>query len=100
MGDPVGPRDLDIVFTACGARPRVLQDAQDQLTILALVAAGVGVALVPASAAVIAPPSVSIVPLDHEAAGWQIGVIWSHSQRTPLISNFLDVVRSLFGVTE
>ncbi len=85
-------------FAACGARPRVLQDAQDQLTILALVAAGVGVALVPASAAVIAPPSVTIMPLDHTAAAWKIGVIWSRSHRTPMIRNFLDVVRRLFDV--
>ncbi|MET9730468.1 LysR family substrate-binding domain-containing protein [Streptomyces sp. NPDC006458] len=85
-------------LASCGARPRVLQDAQDQLTILALVSAGVGVALVPAGARLIAPSTVRIVPLDHEAASWQIGVVWSRSQRTPLINNFLSVVRGLFVV--
>ncbi|TQS24702.1 LysR substrate-binding domain-containing protein [Microbispora sp. KK1-11] len=67
-------------------------------TVPALVAAGAGVAFVPAGAARIAPPTVTITPIDHPAAVWRIGVVWSGARRTAVIRNFLEVVRDIRAV--
>lgn len=77
-----------------GVTPNVVQEAHDLQTVLALVAAGVGVALVPASAARIAPPSVRIAPIRRSAAAWQVGAVF-RAAPTPMTSNFLAVLREV-----
>ncbi|WP_432945291.1 LysR substrate-binding domain-containing protein [Kribbella sp. CA-253562] len=68
-------------------RPRVLQEARDLQTVLALVAAGVGAAVVPATAAAIAPGSVELMPLRGKAASWWIGV--ASVERSVLLDRFV-----------
>jgi DNA-binding transcriptional LysR family regulator len=68
-------------------RPRVLQEARDLQTVLALVAAGVGAAVVPATAAAIAPASVELMPLRGKAASWWIGV--ASVERSVLLDRFV-----------
>ncbi|GAA1531821.1 LysR family transcriptional regulator [Kribbella lupini] len=68
-------------------RPRVLQEARDLQTVLALVAAGVGAAVVPATAAAIAPSSVDLMPLRGKAASWWIGV--ASVERSVLLDRFV-----------
>ncbi|WP_064743848.1 LysR family transcriptional regulator [Actinomadura oligospora] len=80
---------------ALGLPASAAQETRDLQTVLALVAAGAGVALVPASAAGIAPPSVTLAPVAHPAAEWRIGAVWHPRRLRPLTSNFLDVVRDL-----
>ncbi|MFD0631962.1 LysR family transcriptional regulator [Catenulispora yoronensis] len=66
---------------AIGVEPRVAQRANDLQTVMALVAAGVGVALVSAGAlAVVAPDRINWLPIDHEAARWRIGVVWARGE--------------------
>ncbi|MCP2342670.1 LysR family transcriptional regulator [Actinomadura rupiterrae] len=80
---------------ALGLDPSPAQESRDLQTVLALVAAGAGVAFVPASAADIAPPAVTLVPVAHLAAEWRIGAVWHPGRLRPLTANFLDVVREL-----
>ncbi|WP_432925982.1 LysR family transcriptional regulator [Microbispora sp. CA-135349] len=91
-------RQIDRLHAAVGVRPDVVQEAHDLQTVLALVAAGIGVAFVPAGAARIAPPTVTITPIDHPAAVWRIGVAWNGARRTAVIRNFLEVVREVCAV--
>lgn len=91
-------RQVDRLRTVVGALPDVVQEAHDLQTVLALVAAGVGVAFVPAGAARIAPPTVTITPIDHPVAVWRIGAVWSGRRRTAVIRNFLEVVRDIRAV--
>lgn len=91
-------QQIDRLRTAVGAPSEVVQEAHDLQTVLALVAAGVGVAFVPASAARIAPPTVTITTIDHPAAIWGIGVAWNGARRTAVTRNFLRVVREVCAV--
>ncbi|MFI9596699.1 LysR family transcriptional regulator [Nonomuraea sp. NPDC052265] len=86
-------RQINRLCAAVTVRPAIVQEAQDLQTVLALVAAGVGVAFVPASAHRIAPSSVTITPIRHPAAEWQIAVVWKDERLRPLTTGFLDLVR-------
>jgi DNA-binding transcriptional LysR family regulator len=79
--------------TAVGVRPGVVQETHDLQTVLALVAAGTDAAFVPASAARIAPPPITITPLRHQAAEWRIAAVWSPGHLSPLAASFLGLVR-------
>jgi DNA-binding transcriptional LysR family regulator len=84
------------LYAELGCHPQVLQEAADLQTVLALVAAGVGAAVVPQSAQRIAPAELRLIPLPGRAASWWIGAAWS--TRTPLTERFLkaatEVARS------
>lgn len=68
----------------------VVQEADDLQTVLALVAAGVGAAIVPESARNIAPGRVSMHRLGGLNATWKVGVIWRGDNETPVVRSFLD----------
>ncbi|TDD65806.1 LysR family substrate-binding domain-containing protein, partial [Actinomadura rubrisoli] len=80
---------------AAGITGPVVQEAHDLQTVLALVAAGVGCALVPAGVGPITPPQVTLAPIGHPAAGWRVGAVWDPASPGPLVRGFLEVVRGL-----
>ncbi|MFI6675142.1 LysR family transcriptional regulator [Kribbella sp. NPDC050470] len=84
------------LYAELGCHPGVLQEAADLQTVLALVAAGAGPAVVPVSAERIAPSGLRLVPLSGRAATWWIGAAWA--TRTPLTERFVkaaaEVARS------
>ncbi|TDD19669.1 LysR family transcriptional regulator [Kribbella turkmenica] len=84
------------LYAELGCHPTVLQESADLQTVLALVAAGAGPAVVPQSAERIAPPELRLVPLPGRAATWWIGAAWA--TRTPLTERFVkaaaEVARS------
>lgn len=81
-------------FTDMGCSPSVLYETKDLLTVLALVAAGAGPSLVPASASAITPAGVRLIPLDYESATWNIGTAWLAENTDPLLPLFLQSVRA------
>ncbi|MFB9849773.1 LysR family transcriptional regulator [Micromonospora andamanensis] len=83
---------IDRLCAAWHIRPGTLHETHDLQTVLALVAAGAGPALVPATAAHIAPPTVTFTRLDDPAAVWNVGIAWQPAQPTGLIANFLAVL--------
>ncbi|MEV0233931.1 LysR substrate-binding domain-containing protein [Nonomuraea sp. NPDC050786] len=60
---------------------------------LALVAAGVGAAFVPAGAARVAPRPVVVTPIDHPGAEWEVAVVWNRDRPHPMTAHFLGLVR-------
>ncbi|MBS2537440.1 LysR family transcriptional regulator [Catenulispora sp. NF23] len=83
-------------LAAEGIKPRVVQRANDLQTVIALVAAGVGVALVSARApVVVAPERIRWLTIDHEAARWGVGVVWGGGEPGPALAAFLEVTREL-----
>ncbi|WP_433476330.1 LysR family transcriptional regulator [Spirillospora sp. CA-142024] len=86
---------IEELRTALGVDVEVVQEAHDLQTVLALVAAGVGTAFVPAGAGSIAPAQVTLTPVDHPAAAWQIGAVWNRRADNPLIGNFLPIIRGV-----
>lgn len=69
--------------------------AADIHTILAMVIAGLGVALVPQSIVHIAPATLNIMPLKGRMVSWQTGIAWD-SRITDLVrDNFIEMVREI-----
>jgi DNA-binding transcriptional LysR family regulator len=83
---------IDRLCADWGIQPGSLHETHDLQTVLALVAAGVGPALVPATAARIALPAVKLTALDDPAAGWDVGVAWHPTQDTALVPSFLAIL--------
>lgn len=83
------------LFSDLRARPGVLYETSDLLTVLALVAAGAGSAVVPASTSAIVPEGVQLVPIDLESSVWSIGTAWLPGNNDPLIPLFLQSIDAL-----
>jgi DNA-binding transcriptional LysR family regulator len=91
----------DRVLSLClkaGFTPRVVQEANEILTILHLVRAGVGVSLVPRSAMRLKVPGVRFHELGWNEPLWRIGIAWNrNSEKLTLISRLLKVVQAVVG---
>ena len=89
----------DRVLSLClraGFTPRVVQEANEILTILHLVRAGVGISLVPRSALRLKVPGVRFHELGWKEPLWRIGIAWNrNSEKLPLISSLLKVVQAV-----
>ena len=96
------PRDLapvlyDQLISMCqtaGFSPHIVQEAQMQ-TIVSLVAAGIGVALVPATLQNLSRRGLVYRPLTGTVAKLQLAVAWRRDNRSPLLEAFLSVVREM-----
>jgi len=96
------PRDLapvlyDQLISMCqraGFSPDIVQEAQMQ-TIVSLVAAGIGVALVPATLQNLSRRGLVYRPLAGTVAKLQLAVAWRRDNRSPLLEAFLSVVREM-----
>jgi DNA-binding transcriptional LysR family regulator len=91
----------DRVLSLClkaGFTPRVVQEANEILTILHLVRAGLGVSLVPRSAQHLKVPGVRFHELGWKEPLWRIGIAWNRdSEKFPLISRLVKVVQAVVG---
>jgi DNA-binding transcriptional LysR family regulator len=91
----------DRVLTLClraGFTPRIVQEANEILTILHFVRAGVGISLVPRSATQLKVPGVRFHELGWKEPLWRIGIAWNrNSEKLPLISRFVKVVEAVVG---
>lgn len=80
-----------------GFEPRVVQVAREIPSLMALVAAGVGVAIVPESHFVTGYQGVVVRPIERGPAGSEptidMLVAWSVARRTPIVDGFLKSVR-------
>lgn len=72
--------------------PTIVQQSRDIQTVMALVAAGVGIAIVPESAANIAPEGVEMIPLTGPYTHWDVGMIWNPRLEDPLRDRFIGMV--------
>ncbi|MCK9783271.1 MULTISPECIES: LysR family transcriptional regulator [Enterobacterales] len=74
-------------------KPRVLQQSQDIQTQLALVAAGLGMALVPKNAELICDKQkVTLLPLSGLYTQWEIGVIWNNNIQNKDRDLFIKII--------
>ena len=92
----VAPSLYDRVLAMCSAAgfaPRIVQEAREWLTIVGLVDAGLGAAIVPASFRGLRWGAVRHVSLDNSAET-PVVVAWRKSESNPVVANFLDVLRA------
>jgi len=85
----------DHVLEVCrsyGFYPKIVQQAFEFPTVLALVAAGLGIALVPKSQLRVKVEGVTFRKLDSSVAAWKIGAVWQKDNLQPLTKVFLDIL--------
>ncbi|MBV9491881.1 MAG: LysR family transcriptional regulator [Verrucomicrobia bacterium] len=75
-----------------GFAPRIIQEADDVPTLLALARAGIGVAFVPASACRAGLTGVRVHPIAERAARWKVGAVWRKGERSVLVTKFLALL--------
>jgi DNA-binding transcriptional LysR family regulator len=78
---------------ATGFRPHVVQETPDIVTILGLVAAGIGVSLVPAAAARLRSSGVLYRPLAGNVPRHITALAWRRDEASPAVARFLEVAR-------
>jgi len=78
---------------ASGFSPNVIQEVTEMHTIVSLVAAGMGVSLVPLSAQNIRSQGVVYRELEGTATLTEMAVAWPRDSRSAIVQNFLTVAR-------
>ena len=88
----------EVAVGACisaGFRPRVVQEIADPFMILTLVAAGVGVCLVPDGVAPIMPSGSVFVPLRGQPVALDHAIAWSADNPSPVLAAVLAVAENV-----
>ncbi|MDY0811853.1 LysR family transcriptional regulator [Kitasatospora purpeofusca] len=91
----VGPRLYDRITEVCGSvgfAPRIVQHAVEWQTVCALVGAGLGVSLAPASIRRIRLRGVAFRPVEPGTARTRVAVAWRRDDPNPLVARLLEVV--------
>lgn len=93
----VAPRLYDAILGACAAAgfsPRIAQEAIQMQTIISLVSAGIGMALVPESIMSLRRPGVRYRKLRARAGGvrpaLEIGLAWRGDNTSPVLKRFVE----------
>jgi DNA-binding transcriptional LysR family regulator len=85
------------VCRAAGFTPNIVQEASELFTVLMLVRAGMGVALVPSASVFRGVPGVRVRPVAPPEAAWDIGIAWSAERvREPLLEAFLELTQRFY----
>lgn len=93
----VAPAFHDLVtgyYARLGGEAHVVQQAIQMQTIISLVSAGLGIALVPASLRNLARTGVRYLPLAGEAPVLETGLIWRRGETPATLENFLTMVEA------
>jgi DNA-binding transcriptional LysR family regulator len=80
-------------FRDAGLTPRIGQEAIQMQTIVGLVSAGMGVALVPQSVSNLKRPGVEYKPLAGKGTPVETGLAWRRDNMSPVLRNFLELLR-------
>ena len=78
-----------------GFEPRIVQTAREATTQIGLVAAGLGLALLPAPLECVHIPRVRYLPIDDEGAHFALSVAARETDARPLLAGFLEVLEQL-----
>lgn len=92
------PTYYDTLMTICreaGFTPRIAQDAGEWQTVLALVAAGLGVAFVPASLRNWQRPGVAYLDLRPRTGDVPLNLVWRNEEPQPLVDAFVATAVSV-----
>lgn len=91
-----GLHDLMLSFCgSCGFVPRITQYARQMQTVISLVSAGFGVALVPQSLQMLRRAGVTYLQLEDALPDIRIGIVHREDDHNPMIGAFLDCAREV-----
>ncbi|MEM5367385.1 LysR family transcriptional regulator [Paraburkholderia azotifigens] len=97
----LAPGFYDIImdcYGAAGLTPRVGQEAIQMQTIVSLVSAGMGVALVPQSLRNLRRTGVVYRPLREAVPAVVTGLVWRTAEVSPVLAGFIDIVHAHAGM--
>ncbi|RYX84374.1 LysR family transcriptional regulator [bacterium] len=83
------------VFHAAGLTPTIGQEAIQMQTIVSLVSAGMGIALVPQSVGNLRRPGVEYRSLTQSTPLVETGLAWRRDNTSPVLKGFLDLMREV-----
>jgi DNA-binding transcriptional LysR family regulator len=90
-----GPAVHDRIVSHClaaGFSPRIVQEALDVQTIVALVTAGLGVSLLIGPTPHTDEAAVAFRPLVEDLPRWEMSLAWSSHNRSPVLARLLETV--------
>ncbi|WP_323906991.1 LysR family transcriptional regulator [Aeromonas veronii] len=70
----------------------MVQEAEDIQTLVALVAAGIGNAILPRSVSFIAGPDITLYPLSGPSSEWEVSMVWNPDFADPIRDHFVRQV--------
>ncbi|MGW8394104.1 LysR family transcriptional regulator [Pseudoduganella sp. HUAS MS19] len=85
--------DILSVFREAGIAAEVGQEAIQMQTIVSLVSAGMGIALVPQSVSNLRRPGVEYLPLVQSTPLVETGLAWRRDNASPVLRGFLELMR-------
>ncbi|WP_423820623.1 LysR family transcriptional regulator [Salinisphaera sp. SPP-AMP-43] len=91
----VAPSFHDLVtnyYLSCGGPAAIAQQAIQMQTIISLVSAGMGIALVPESLHHLARTGIRYVPLQSYPPYLETGIVWRREDTTPMLANLLAML--------
>ncbi|MBE9101993.1 LysR family transcriptional regulator [Vacuolonema iberomarrocanum] len=97
---PLAPGLYDQIISLCQQAtfsPNVVQEAVQMQTIISLVAAEIGLAIVPQSLENLQRTGVVYRPLDEPTPQAAIALIWQQQRRSPTRDRFLEIVQTLLS---
>jgi DNA-binding transcriptional LysR family regulator len=99
----LAPGFYDIImdcYGVAGLTPRIGQEAIQMQTIVSLVSAGMGVALVPQSLRNLRRTGVVYRPLRESVPAIETGLVWRTAQVSPVLAGFIGIVRAHAATVE
>ncbi|MBL0420714.1 LysR family transcriptional regulator [Ramlibacter sp. AW1] len=81
------------ICSRAGFVPRVVQEAEPMESVVGMVGAGVGLAIVPAIVSQLPVSRVVYRPIRERYARAEIGIAWSKGNHSPVLKHFVDVAR-------
>jgi DNA-binding transcriptional LysR family regulator len=75
-----------------GFVPKIVQEANDVPTLMALARAGIGLTFLPASACKTRLVGVKVHPIPDPEAIWSVGVVWRRGHPSIVLARFLDLL--------
>jgi DNA-binding transcriptional LysR family regulator len=93
---PIAPALYDAIlacFGAAGITPAIGQQAIQMQTIVSLVSAGMGMALVPQSVSNLMRPGVEYRALQDATPQVETGLAWRRDNTSPVLQGFLELLR-------
>nr|WP_321398116.1 LysR family substrate-binding domain-containing protein [uncultured Desulfobacter sp.] len=76
-------------FENSGFTPKIVQEARLKHATIALVAAGLGVAVVPSSSKIIGRKGVFFLDLDASLPHIEISMLWRQKDKNPVLARFV-----------
>lgn len=100
IAQPALYRSLMGSFHKAGFMPNIVQEVNTEQSTVALVATGLGSALVPASSAGDQRAGVTFRPLDGDLPQWEITALWKEKKENALLAKFLSVVKEFREISD